>query len=124
MCLITLYRKRKAKKRCERIKEMAEVCTSVLENGFQYYSKYLALHICFLMLKNHISREQIADAMGYSEYDMDRLLSGVLIVPPAELEEIADILGTTKKDLLRKSMEDYYDTRGITERNDCCDERS
>lgn len=109
------YRRRKREKRKERIVEMTEACSNALENGFQYYSKYLALHICFLMLKNHISREQLAETLGYSDYDMDRMLSGVLILAPCDIKDIANVLGVTREELMRKSLEDYYDTRDFTE---------
>lgn len=105
----------KRKKRKERITDMTEACNNALMNGYHNYSKRLALCICFLMLKNNVSREQLVNVLGYSEYDMDRLLSGVLIVSPDELEEIAKIIGTTKKDLVYNSVEDYYDIRSITE---------
>ena len=109
------YRNLKKKKRKERIAEMTEACDNALRNGYHNYSKRLAFCICFLMLKNNVSREQLAGVLGYSEYDMDRLLSGVLIVSPNELEEIAKVLGTTKRELFKKSLEEYYDTRSITE---------
>ena len=109
------YRNLKRKRRKERIAEMTEACDNALRNGYHNYSKRLALCICFLMLKNNVSRDQLANVLGYSEYDMDRLLSGVLIVSPDELEKIANVLGTTKKDLFHKSLEDYYDIRSITE---------
>jgi hypothetical protein len=71
------------------------------------YSKQIALNISFLMLKNHISREQISETLGYSEADMDRILSGQLILAPWALKDIACVLGVTKKDLMKKDMEEF-----------------
>lgn len=71
------------------------------------YSKQIALNISFYMLKNHVSREQLSEELGYSEIDMDRILSGQLILAPWALQDIAGVLGLTKKDLMKKDIGDY-----------------
>ena len=106
MGLIVLLKKIKADKRRKRIEEITRACTDALENGYHYYNKHLALKICFLMLKNHIPRELLATAIGVSDEDMDRILSGQLIIHPDMLKQIAIVLGTTKKELLRMDIEE------------------
>lgn len=70
------------------------------------FCKQVALNISFFMLKNHVSREQLSETLGYSEEDMDRMLSGQLILAPWALKEIADVLGVTKQDLMKIDRKD------------------
>lgn len=60
----------------------------------------LGVNIFTLMQKKKISREELADQLGYTYRDICRLTEGCLMLPPIELAKIATKLNTTKEILL------------------------
>lgn len=60
--------------------------------------RMLGVNIFTLMQKADISREKLAEQLGYTYRDIDicRLIEGRLLLPPAELLKIAEKLNTTK----------------------------
>lgn len=61
-------------------------------------------YINTLIKQNNISYNDFAKLLGYTHNDIERLLSGELLLPPNELERIANIFGITKEELLRNKM--------------------
>ena len=53
-----------------------------------------------LMIKNHMTMKNIADALDYSLEDVDKILFDWVVIPPVELERIAALFGLTKGELL------------------------
>ena len=62
-----------------------------------------------LMKKNNMTCQAFGDALGYPITDVDRILFGEVLLPPVEIERIANLFGMTKRELL------YYQ-----EGNFCC----
>ena len=62
-----------------------------------------------LMKKNKMTCQEFGDALGYPITDVDRILFGEVLLPPVEIERIANLFGMTKRELL------YYQ-----EGNFCC----
>ena len=53
-----------------------------------------------LMDKNNISRRDFANSLGYSVTDVDRILYGDVLIPPVEIERIANLFGMTMDELI------------------------
>ena len=62
-----------------------------------------------LMKKNNMTCQEFGDALGYPITDVDRIIFGEVLLPPVEIERIANLFGMTKRELL------YYQ-----EENFCC----
>lgn len=60
----------------------------------------LGVNIFTLMQNSGISREELAEKLNYTYRDMCRILEGKLMLPPVEIEKIAELFGKTKKELL------------------------
>lgn len=60
----------------------------------------LGVNIFSLMQISGISREDLAEKLNYTYRDMCRILEGKLMLPPVEIEKIAELFGKTKKELL------------------------
>lgn len=60
----------------------------------------IGVNIHALMQKANVSREYLAEQLGYTCRDVSRLLEGRLWLPPIELSRVAEQLGVTKEDLL------------------------
>lgn len=60
----------------------------------------LGVNIFTLMQISGISREDLAEKLNYTYRDMCRILEGKLMLPPVEIEKIAEFFGKTKKELL------------------------
>lgn len=60
----------------------------------------LGVNIFTLMQNSGISREEFAKRLNYTYRDVCRIVEGNLLLPPVELVKIADVLGTTKSELL------------------------
>lgn len=60
----------------------------------------LGANIFTIMQSSGISREDLAQKINYTYRDVCRMIEGKLILPPIELSRIADVLGTTKADLM------------------------
>lgn len=60
----------------------------------------LGVNIFTLMQNSGISREDLAEKLNYTYRDMCRILEGKLMLPPVEIEKIAELFGKTKKELL------------------------
>ncbi len=58
--------------------------------------RMLGVNIFTLMQKADISREKLAEQLGYTYRDICRLIEGRLLLPPVELSKIAEKLNTTK----------------------------
>ena len=44
-----------------------------------------------LMKKNNMTCQEFGDALGYSITDVDRILFGEVLLPPVEIEKIAEL---------------------------------
>lgn len=66
----------------------------------------LGVSIFTLMQNSGISREDLAQKLGYSYRDVCRMLEGRLLLPPVEVARVAEVLGVTKGQLL------HYETDG------------
>lgn len=53
-----------------------------------------------LMKKNNMTCHKLADTLGYSISDVDRILFGEVLLPPVEIERIANLFGLTKRELI------------------------
>ncbi len=74
----------------------------------KYSKRVIGTNVWALMEEQHINREQLADDLGYSFRDVCRLIEGRLLLPPSELQRVAERLNTTQADLIscdnRKNM--------------------
>lgn len=62
----------------------------------------LGVNIRTCMLEANISLDSFAKHLGYSNKDVWNVIEGKVIISPIELEKIADVLKTTKRDLLNR----------------------
>lgn len=62
----------------------------------------LGVNIRTCMLEANISLDSFAKHLGYSNKDVWNVIEGKVIISPIELKKIADVLKTTKKDLLNR----------------------
>lgn len=53
-----------------------------------------------LMKKNNMTCQEFANALGYSLIDVDRILFGEVLLPPTQIEQIAELFGMTKRELM------------------------
>jgi len=53
-----------------------------------------------LIKKNNMTCQEFGDALGYSVSDVDRILFGEVLLPPEELERIAELFGITMRELI------------------------
>ena len=60
----------------------------------------LGVNIFTIMQKSGISREDLAQKLQCSYREVCRILEGKLMLTPRRVAEIAEILGTTKHDLM------------------------
>lgn len=60
----------------------------------------LGVNIRTRMLEANISLDSFAKRLGYSMKDVWRVIEGKVVIPPVELDKIANFLETTKKELL------------------------
>ena len=69
--------------------------------------KVIADNIKYYMNKNNISLEEFIEKTNLSKNDFDRILNGKLLIAPWGLKEICDVLGISKKDILRGCFNEY-----------------
>ncbi len=62
--------------------------------------RQIGVNIFTLMQNSDISREEMAEHLGYSTRDINRLIDGRMIISPNELRKIASFLGTSKEELM------------------------
>lgn len=67
----------------------------------------LGANIFTLMQNSGISREDFARKMNYTYRDVCRVIEGKLMLPPIEISRVAEVLGTTKKDLLHHEVDGF-----------------
>ncbi|MBE5940684.1 MAG: helix-turn-helix transcriptional regulator [Lachnospiraceae bacterium] len=67
----------------------------------------LGANIFTLMQNSGISREDFARQMNYTYRDVCRVIEGKLMLTPHELVKVAEVLGTTKKELLSCEVSDF-----------------
>lgn len=67
----------------------------------------LGVNIFTLMQNSGISREDLAGKLNYTYRDMCRILEGKLMLPPVEIENIAELFGKTKKELLSHEADKF-----------------
>ena len=60
----------------------------------------LRLSIYELMRKNNMTCQEFGDVLGYSITDVDNILFGEVLLPPVEIEKIAQLFGITKQELM------------------------
>ena len=60
----------------------------------------LGVNIFTVMQNSGISREELAQRLQCSYREVCRILEGKIMLPPRRIAEIANVLGTTKHDLL------------------------
>lgn len=60
----------------------------------------LGVNIFTLMRNSGISREDLAKKLNYTYRDVCRILEGKLMLPPVEIEKIAELFGKSKKEIL------------------------
>lgn len=73
----------------------------------------LGVNIYTLMLNSGISREHLAVKLNYTYRDMCRILEGKLLLPPTEIERIANLFGKTKKSCLIMRRTDLFQSCSI-----------
>ena len=67
----------------------------------------LGVNIYALMQNSGISREDFAKKLEYTYRDVCRIIEGKLMLPPMEISKIAEVLGTTKQELLHYEAEGF-----------------
>lgn len=67
----------------------------------------IGINIYMLMRDVGLSPEILAENLGYSYRDIYRVIEGRVMLPPSELERIANILGKTKKELIHYEVNEY-----------------
>ena len=67
----------------------------------------LGANIFTLMQNSGISREDFARKMDYTYRDVCRIIEGKLMLSPIEITRVAEVLGTTKKDLLHYEADGF-----------------
>ena len=65
----------------------------------------IGINIRMCMQEANISYESFAKHFGYSVKDVWNVMEGKVIIPPVELEKIADFLNTTKSELINKESD-------------------
>lgn len=65
----------------------------------------LGANIRTCMLEADISPDSFAGRLGYSIKDVWNIIEGKVIIPPVELEKIAELLGTTKAVLINRESD-------------------
>lgn len=61
----------------------------------------IGTNIRVYMLEADLTPESFARQLGYSVRDMWNILEGKVVISPVELDKIADLLKTTKGELIR-----------------------
>jgi hypothetical protein len=56
------------------------------------------------MRRKHIKLDNFCEDTGYSREDVARIILGELLLPPYQLELVADVLGATKQNLMYGSF--------------------
>lgn len=72
-------------------------------------SRVLGNNISIELTKNNITKAELADYLGMSETDVKKLLEGRMFLSPTQLEEIANYIGVSTKELLIEKNEKEYD---------------
>ena len=67
----------------------------------------LGANIAMLMREAGISYEELATQMNLTFRDVSRMIEGRLLLPPRELNRVAEVLGTTKENLM------YYEAKNM-----------
>ena len=65
----------------------------------------LGVNISTRMLEANISPDNFAENLGYSIKDVWNVIEGKVVIPPIELEKIANLLGTTKSELIDRESD-------------------
>ena len=65
----------------------------------------LGVNISTRMLEANISPDNFAKNLGYSIKDVWNVIEGKVVIPPVELEKIANLLGTTKRELIDRESD-------------------
>lgn len=69
-------------------------------NNMANVGRKLGVNIFTLMQKSGISRQDLAQKLQCSYRDVCRILEGKLMLTPRRIAAIAEVLGTTKHDLM------------------------
>ena len=65
----------------------------------------LGVNIMTSMLTSKVDLNIFAEQLGYSVKDVWNIIEGKVVIPPSDLERIASLLGTTKKDLIDRESD-------------------
>lgn len=92
----------------------------------------LGVNIFTLMQNSGISHEDLAKKINYTYRDICRVLEGKLMLPPVDIEKIAELFGKTKKELLNyeadrlvpelQYMKEFSDTNNLDKILDLLDD--
>ena len=72
---------------------MANLCRKIGANVYAF------------MQKSNLTPEIIAERMSYSVKDVWNVIEGKVMIPPAEIERIAELLGVKKEELITYNAE-------------------
>jgi len=65
----------------------------------------LGVNIRTSMQTSKVELDSFAEQLGYSVKDVWNIIEGKVVIPPSDLERIANLLGTTKKDLIDRESD-------------------
>ncbi|MBR4606637.1 MAG: hypothetical protein IKO41_10500 [Lachnospiraceae bacterium] len=65
----------------------------------------LGVNIMTSMQTSKVDLDSFAEQLGYSVKDVWNIIEGKVVIPPSDLERIASLLGTTKKDLIERESD-------------------
>ena len=65
----------------------------------------LGVNIMTSMQTSKVDLDSFAEQLGYSVKDVWNIIEGKVVIPPSDLERIASLLGTTKKDLIDRESD-------------------
>lgn len=85
----------------------ADICDENNKGGCKMANvgRKLAANIRTYMLETNISLDSFAKHLGYSIKDAWNVIEGKVIIPPVELDKIANLFGTTKSELLNRKSD-------------------
>ena len=78
-------------------------------------SRIFGNNVRFYLKQREMTSGQFADQVGYSEYEIQRLMDGRLFLDRQEQEQLANILGVTIEDLYERLTDDKYEKAGCLE---------
>ena len=78
-------------------------------------SRVFGCNLRFYLKQKEMQPEQLADRLGYSEYEIQKIMDARLFLDRKEQEQIAEVLGVPL-DILYEPLEDkYYESAGCLE---------